>query len=150
MEIQFENIEELSKLSKKIFGVDWVSEITGLVQIYSIEKYKLSETIVVFGTHFKIQKDVTKSTAVEGYEDLLSSLKKERDKCDFELFQVNIVTEKSGYLLFTDLCFNELFGILKMNKQRLDSKSELNEQNELRGTWTNRKFYLNGNKLICY
>lgn len=147
MEIQFENLEELSKLSKEKFGVDWSTEIAGLVQIYSIEKYSLSETVGVFGTHYKIQREVTKSNAVDGYEALLISLNKEIDNGDLELLQVNIVTEESGYLMFTDLSFNELFGVLKMNKQRLERKSELNEQNELKGTWTTRKFYLNGVEL---
>lgn len=145
--IRFEEIEYLSKLSKEKFGVDIVSEITGLIQVYSIERYSLLSTIGVMSTHFKIQKGVTKSDAVEGYEELLNALNNEIREQDFDVYQVNVVTENSGYMFFTDLDMKQLFGILKMNKQRVVRNVELTEKNELRGTWGGRKFFLNGIEL---
>jgi len=147
MQIEFKNIEYLSKQSKEKFGMDLTSELKGLIQIYSVAKYGLLSTIDVFRTHHKIQNEITKSEAAEGYEMLLESLMNEIKEQDFELYQINIVTENSGYMFFTDLNLRQLYGILKMNKQRIDRNAELNDKNELRGTWTNRKFFLNGTEL---
>lgn len=127
--------------------MDLTSEINGLVQIYSVAKHSLLSTIDVFRTHHKIQSEITNSEAVEGYDELLESLINEVQQQDFELYQINIVSENSGYIFFTDLNIRQLYGVLKMNKQRIDRNTELNEHNELRGTWTNRKFYLNGTGL---
>lgn len=147
MQIEFKNIEYLSNLLKEKFGIDLTSEIYGFVQIYSVTKHGLLSTIDVYSIHHKIQNETTNSEAVEGYNELLESLIKEVKQEDFELYQINIVSEKSGYILFTDLNIKELYGVLKMKKQNIDRNTELNEKNELRGTWTNRKFFLNGTKL---
>jgi hypothetical protein len=147
MQIEFKNIEYLSKQSKEKFGMDLTSELKGLIQIYSVAKYGLLRTIDVFSTNHEIQNETTKSKAAEGYEMLLESLMNEIQEQDFELYQINIVTENSGYIFFTDLNLSQLYGILKMNKQRIDRNAELNDKNELRGTWTNRKFFLNGTEL---
>lgn len=147
MQIKFRNIAHLSQLSKEKFGLDLTSEINGLLQIYSVKKYGLLSTIEIFSTHHKIQTEVTNSNAAEGYDELLESLENEVQQEDFEIYQINILSENSGYIFFIDLTLTQLFGVLKMNKQRIDRNVELTEKNELRGTWTNRKFYLNGTAL---
>lgn len=147
MQFEFEKIERLVNLSKQQFDLDLTNEILGLIQVYSIEKYSLSSTISIFRTHCKIQNDITKSNAVEGYDVLLTNLEKEVKVSDPYIFQINIVTENKGYLFFTDLELKTLLGVLKMNKQKVDAKIELKENDQLRGYWTNRKFFLNGKEL---
>lgn len=147
MKIEFESIERLVNLSKQKFAVDLTNEILGLIQVYSIEKYSLSSTICVFRTHCKIQNDITKSNAVEGYDVLLMNLEKEVEISDPHIFQINIVTENKGYMFFTDLELKTLLGVLKMNKQKLDPKIELKENNQLCDSWTDKKFFLNTKEL---
>jgi hypothetical protein len=127
MRIRFDQINQLSQLSKDKFGIDLTIEVNEFMQVYTIEKYSLSSTIDMFKTHYEIQKNVTKSNAVDGYEELLLALNNVISEKDCDVFQINIVTENSGYILFTDLQITELFGVLKMNRQRIDRKLELNE-----------------------
>jgi len=147
MKIEFEHLIVLADMIPAPLGLKISSELSGLIQVYSIEQFGLIESYSVFETHRKIQEEVTFSNAVNGYAALLDNLKVESEFADPQILQINVVTENKGYIFFTSLNYEKMYGVLSMNKQKLSKESELNSDGTLRGTWTNRQFYLNGQAL---
>jgi hypothetical protein len=149
MQIEFNQIVELCNQTNENLRIPLKFEILEFIQIKTVEKYKISSTIGIFQTHQKIQNEITYSDAVEGYENLLERLTKEykNEGHDFEVFQIDIISEKSGYLLFSDINLKILYGILKFNKLKINRDIEINEDGKLKGKWLNSIFFLNGKEI---
>lgn len=149
MHFTFDNIRKLAQLADRQSRFNIAGQLDGLVQLYAHDIHSLNDTIDTFSAHHAIQRDVTKQKHIDGWQSLLKNLKLEAEKGkNNSVLQLHIICEKSGYLFFTTMDQQQLFGVLRFNNQGLSRIAELDENGHLRGTWTSRMFFLKGEELF--
>lgn len=144
MNIDFELIKKVLDECQSSFRSEMINEIGEFIKVDKLETYQIEGAISIFEVHEKIQIETGKK-GVTGYSELLENLRK-YNPSDIS-HQLFITGENFGYLLFADFTKPIFHGVLKFSHQKINKKVELNENNQLRGKWTNKTFYLNGKRL---
>lgn len=140
---ELDTVKRIIQQSNSQFKNEISKEFEGLIQIGPVSRYDVSGAISVYSiTSDLLDKE---NPVAFGLEELLSNLNK-FDKEDIS-DQFMIKGENSGYEVFADLSKPILHGILKLPQQNIKKSIELTENNQLRGTWTKVRFYLNNKEL---
>jgi hypothetical protein len=136
-------VKEIVQQSDCQFKSEILMELEDFVQISPINRHKVSGAISVFG--IKADFIDKENPAAIGFEELLFNLK-HFDPDNFS-DQFLVKGGNSGYEIFADFSKPILHGVLKLPLQCIEKKIELTENNQLKGTWSDYRFYLNGTLL---